>query len=115
MSDQDDNSSEKIEKDSLKEIIDLKDAVIHTPVRLALLIFLLPRMNASFPEIQSALQLTAGNLSSHIKKLESFGLINVDKMFIENKPTTMIQITPLGSKTINDYATTLQNILNNIK
>ena len=50
--------------------------------------FLLPRGRANFTVIQKCLNLTSGNLSSHVKKLYIKGLIEVKKNFIDLKPTT---------------------------
>jgi DNA-binding MarR family transcriptional regulator len=77
--------------------------------------FLLPRSKIPFPEIQKALGLTSGNLASHIKKLEELELIFVDKQFVENKPTTLVEISPNGISAINEYATTLRNALDSVK
>ena len=108
---EDDNSK----NDTFKQIIDLKDDALHTPVRLATLMFLLPRSKTPFPEIQKALGLTSGNLASHIKKLEEIELIYVEKLFVDNKPTTLVEISPGGISAINNYATTLRNALENVK
>jgi DNA-binding MarR family transcriptional regulator len=105
---------ETSENATLKRIIDLKDDVIHTPVRLATLMFLLPRSKTPFPEIQKALGLTSGNLASHIKKLEDLELIFVEKLFVENKPTTLVEISPSGIYAINEYAETLRKALDNV-
>ncbi|MHA2028307.1 MAG: transcriptional regulator [Candidatus Kariarchaeaceae archaeon] len=104
----------KSDEKALKSIVDLKDDVIHTPVRLATLIFLLPRSKTPFPEIQKALDLTSGNLASHIKKLEDLELVYVEKLFVDNKPTTLVEISPTGISAINNYATTLKNALESV-
>ena len=101
------------EKTQLKDIVNLDD-IIHTPARLALMMFLLPREKAVFTEIQNALELTAGNLSSHIKKLEANQFIEVQKAFIKAKPTTIIYITAKGLKAMQQYATLVSDVLGNM-
>ncbi len=98
---------------SLKKIVNINE-IIHTPVRLAILIFLLSRQQATFADIQKALNLTAGNLSSHIKKLEAAHFITVEKIFINSKPTTLIYITSKGRTGIAEYANILRHALDNI-
>ena len=99
---------------SLRKIIDL-DLLIHTPARLAILIFLLPRIQATFPDMLEALQLTSGNLSSHIKKLSVGELVEVEKIFIGDKPTTKINITPQGRQAVLEYASILNSALDKIE
>ena len=111
MHNQDGTNSDDIK---LRRIISLKDEAIHTPVRLALLIFLLPRSKTSFPEIQKVLGLTSGNLASHIKKLEDMELIYVQKLFVNNKPTTLVEISSLGISAITEYATILRSALDQV-
>lgn len=103
---QEDSSQEGL----LKDIATLDD-IIHTPARLALMMFLIPKEKATFTEIQAALDLTAGNLSSHVKKLETNEFIEVQKAFVKAKPTTIIYITEKGLKAIQQYATLVTDSL----
>ncbi len=97
----------------IKDITKIND-IIHTPVRLAMMMFLLPRGKALFTEIQEALDLTAGNLSSHTKKLEENGFVQVQKAFIKAKPTTIIYLTDNGIKAMQEYANLMTNVLGNM-
>lgn len=96
--------------EDLRKILNI-DEVIHTPARLAILLFLLPRPNATFPEIREALSLTSGNLSSHLKKLQASGYIDISKAFVDLKPTTIVTITPHGRQAVNEYASFLRKQL----
>ncbi|MFX0091108.1 MAG: transcriptional regulator [Candidatus Hodarchaeota archaeon] len=62
-------SPSDFQEDNLKKVLEIDD-IIHSPARLAILIFLLPRGKGQFTLIRKTLALTAGNLSSHIQKLE---------------------------------------------
>lgn len=101
------------EENVLKEVASVND-IIHTPVRLAIMIFLLPKGKALFTEVQKVLDLTAGNLSSHIKKLEENGLIEVQKAFIKAKPTTILYLTEKGVNSIQEYANLMTTALTTI-
>ncbi len=96
----------------LQTVLDL-DEIVHSPVRLAILIFLLPRNKTTFPFIRDALGLTGGNLSAHLKKLANSGLIEMSKMFVNAKPTTIISISDKGRSTITEYASNLSSVLRN--
>jgi DNA-binding MarR family transcriptional regulator len=100
---------EILENDSFKTILEL-DSDIHNPARMSVLMFLLPRGRATFTSIQKCLDLTSGNLSSHIKKLQSRGLVDIKKTFIDLKPTTEVYISSKGRHSIIEYAKSLSNV-----
>jgi len=87
------------------------DEALHAPARIALLLFLLPRTKVTFSVAQKALNITAGNLSSHLKKLEKSEFIYIEKAFIKSKPTTTISITSKGHSSIMNYVQTLNKAL----
>ena len=98
---------------NIKRVVDL-NTLIHTPARLAILMFLMPRGCATFPEIIEALELTSGNLSSHSKKLASADLLEIEKTFVGDKPTTIIYITQQGRSAILQYAEILKSALDEL-
>ncbi len=89
-------------KDSLKDIIDI-DKLIHEPARLLIMSYLIITESADFIFLRSQINLTWGNLSSHIKKLEEVGYVKVIKKFIKKKPHSMVSITELGKKNYREY------------
>ena len=93
-------------------VLELND-IIHSPARLDILIFLLPRKKATFSTIQRTLHLTRGNLGSHLKKLNTHKLIIIEKMFVDEKLTTIVSICPQGKQGIQEYALSLSSILKN--
>jgi DNA-binding MarR family transcriptional regulator len=95
----------------LQTVLEIDD-IIHSPVRLAILIFLLPQRRSTFPIIRNALGLTGGNLSTHLTKLANAGLIEISKMFVDAKPTTIVSINDAGRAAITEYATNLSGVLN---
>ncbi len=76
------------------------DRLIHEPSRLAILTVLSSVEAADFVFLQRAIQLTNGNLSSHLTKLEQAGLVAIEKRFLEKKPNTNIALTTLGRQRI---------------
>lgn len=101
-------------EEEYSKILDI-DEIVHNPTRLAILIFLLSsRGKTSFTVIRKALGLTAGNLSSHITKLSQNELIEVEKLFIDAKPTTVISLNNKGSLAIKKYSSQMTKILNNM-
>ncbi len=104
---------ETTEEKQLKTILEV-DGDIHNPARMSVLMFLLPRGRATFTVIQKCLNLTSGNLSSHIKKLQVKGFVEVKKAFIDLKPTTEVYISPKGRESIIEYATNLSSVFQNM-
>ena len=88
--------------------------IIHSPARLAILTFLLTRQSVSFSVLAKALDLSRGNLSTHLKKLNESNLIEIEKKFVDLKPTTLISITATGRELIKQYAQIMSDIVKNI-
>lgn len=101
--------SEIPDNEGFQTILEL-DTDIHNPARMSVLMFLLPRGRATFTSIQKCLDLTSGNLSSHLKKLQTKGYIEVRKTFIDLKPTTEVYISSKGRESIIKYAKSLSTI-----
>ncbi|MGZ6398914.1 MAG: transcriptional regulator [Bdellovibrio sp.] len=68
-----------------------------------------------FSALLEQLNLTKGNLSSHIQKLEEAGLIAVKKEFVERKPKTTYECTILGRKEILNYLSKIELLLKQTK
>jgi DNA-binding MarR family transcriptional regulator len=72
------------------------DDVIHGRVRLGVMAYLAGAETADFNELKAVLDLTQGNLSVHLRKLEEAGYVEIEKAFRARKPLTRIRITPKG-------------------
>lgn len=94
--------SEKNEIDSMYDH-QLLDKVIHARIRFAALAYLHAVNQASFVEIRDQIRATDGNLSVHMRKLETAGYISCDKEFQSRKPQTNYSITPIGRKALLQY------------
>jgi DNA-binding transcriptional ArsR family regulator len=68
----------------------------------------------SFTELAEKLQLTRGNLSSHMQKLESENLIEVKKEFVDRKPSTTYSCTKLGRTEIKNYLVQIEELLKKV-
>ncbi len=79
------------------------DKVIHEPVRLRIMMILSGVEQADFNFLLTTLDLTRGNLSRHIEKLESADYVKVEKSFKGKMPNTSYIITQKGSKALAQY------------
>ena len=88
--------------------------VIHQPIRLqimSLVTSLDGEMHIEFTYLQKILQVTAGNLGAHLRKLEDEGFISIQKTFLSRKPRTYIETTPLGHQAFAEHVAALADIL----
>jgi DNA-binding MarR family transcriptional regulator len=90
------------------------DPVLHTPTRLQL-VSVLARLGdgeeLNFPHLQELLGLTAGNLSTHLRRLEEAGYVAVSKAHRDRVPVTGVALTPIGRERFRTYATTMLGYL----
>ena len=91
----------------------LKDKVIHERSRLLILCYLIGSETgkASFMELQKTFDLSRGNLSIQIKKLQEAKYVRITKKFRENKPLTTIFLTAKGRSALKDYLKEMENII----
>src|SRR3954451_4248614 len=76
------------------------DRLIHEPARLAIMTVLSYVGDAEFVFLQRATELTKGNLSSHLAKLEDAGLVRIEKRFVQRKPRTSVALTAQGKRRV---------------
>jgi len=72
------------------------DDVIHGRVRLGIVAYLASADVADFTELKDLLDVTQGNLSVHLRKLEDAGYVAIDKSFVGRKPLTRVRLTEAG-------------------
>jgi len=79
------------------------DRLVHDPARLSILTALASCQSADFTFLQRLTQLTGGNLSSHLIKLEEAGLVEMEKTFKDRRPNTRISITVRGRQAVQKH------------
>nr|WP_127819595.1 transcriptional regulator [Microbacterium sp. CPCC 204701] len=90
------------------------DPVIHAQGRLrimASLSTLAAGEQITFPRLQELLDLTAGNLSTHARKLEEAGYVQVEKAHRGRTPVTYLALTKQGRRAFEDYTEALRSVL----
>jgi DNA-binding MarR family transcriptional regulator len=92
------------------------DRVIHEPARLQIISYLATAgPEVSFTKIGRKLDLTAGNLSVQLKRLEEAGYLTIDKSFKDNRPLTSVTITRAGMEALKNYLDELENMIGRLK
>ncbi len=84
------------------------DSIIHSRVRLAIIILLLQSKTADFTYLKKEIGVSDGNLSTHLRKLEEAKYIEVQKRFEHRKPKTTISLTDKGRDALNEYTKNLE-------
>ena len=90
------------------------DPVIHAQARLrimATLATLDDDGSIAFPRLQELLEMTPGNLSTHLRKLEDAGYVAQDKTFKGRTPITYVYSTKQGRRAFEDYMDQLRTLL----
>ncbi len=86
------------------------DRLIHEPARLTIMTVLSSVKAADFTFLQRVTGLTKGNLSSHLAKLEEGRLVEIEKRFVNKKPNTNVELTPVGRERIAEHWNQLERL-----
>ena len=82
-------------------------------IRLGIMSVLMVNDYADFNSLKENLELTDGNLASHLKALEKIDFIKVKKEFVDRKPNTKYLATAKGRKAFEKHLDALEQILKN--
>ena len=87
------------------------DDLIHSKVRLGIMAALASAEEVGFNFLKEKLNLTDGNLSANMRKLEDAGYIKIIKTFFQRKPKTIYQITDEGRMAFENYLENLKGVI----
>ncbi|MDR3456187.1 MAG: transcriptional regulator [Verrucomicrobiae bacterium] len=87
------------------------DRIIHEKGRLAIMSALAASPELSFTELRDTLEMTDGNLNTHIRILQEGGFISVAKSYQNNRSLTTCSLTKAGRKAFTDYINLLEQIV----
>lgn len=68
-----------------------------------------------FNSLKEYLELTDGNLATHLKALEKEAFVGVEKSFIGRKPHTNYHMTEAGRKAFQDHLEALEELIKSQK
>lgn len=89
--------------------------VFDSRIRLGVMSILLVNEEVNFNDLKEMLEVTDGNLATHLVNLEENGFIKVHKGFVGKKTNTTYVVTKSGEKAFADHITALENIIKGIK
>ena len=97
--------------DSFKRLVEALDPLLHERGRLAIVSALAAAPRLTFTELRDALEMTDGNLSVHLQKLEEKGYVRIEKQFVGRRPQTSCQLTRAGRLAFTSYLDHLEAIV----
>lgn len=97
----------------MKNPISNLQKVFENRIRLGIMSALMVNDSLSFNVLRELLELTDGNLASHLKALEQKEIIRVSKQFIGRKPSTTYQATGYGKDLFRKHLAALEDLLSN--
>ncbi len=95
----------------MTNIISNLNKAFDSRIRLGIMSILMVNDSEDFNSLKELLELTDGNLASHIKALEGLEYIQSKKQFIGRKPNTRYEITSLGKKSFQEHLDALSNLI----
>ena len=84
-------------------------------VRLGVMSILMVNEEVNFNDLKQMLEVTDGNLATHLVNLEDNGYIKVHKGFIGRKTNTTYAVTRAGEKAFSDHIAALENVIKGVK
>ena len=89
------------------------DKTIHEKARLGIMTLLASRANPwAFQDLKVELEMSDGNLITHLRTLEQAGYLTGEKFTGDGRPQTLYTLTAAGRKAFVDYLAILEQILN---
>jgi DNA-binding MarR family transcriptional regulator len=89
--------------------------VFDNRIRLGVMSILMVNEEINFNDLKQMLEVTDGNLATHLVTLEDNGYIKVKKGFIGKKTNTTYSMTKAGEKAFTEHIAALENMIRGVK
>jgi DNA-binding MarR family transcriptional regulator len=99
----------------LKNPITGLNKVFDNRIRLGVMSILMVNEEVNFNDLKEMLEVTDGNLATHLVNLEENGYIRIHKGFIGKKTNTTYSLTRTGEKAFADHIAALENMIKGVK
>jgi DNA-binding MarR family transcriptional regulator len=95
----------------MKNILANINKAFENRVRLGIMSVLMVNDHIDFISLREMLEVTDGNLASHLRALEDCGYITAEKKFINRKPNTSYRITTEGAESFRNHIKALEELI----
>ena len=99
----------------MKNPIEQLSKIFDSRVRLGIMSALIVNESINFNDLKELIEVTDGNLASHLKTLEENKYIKVEKGFLGRKTNTTYSITKSGSKAFKTHLDALEELIRSVK
>lgn len=96
----------------MKELLINLNRHFENRIRLGIMSVLMVNDWVDFNTMKETLNVTDGNLASHMKALEGEKYVEVKKQFIDKKPNTTYRATIDGRKAFEEHLAALEKLIN---
>jgi DNA-binding MarR family transcriptional regulator len=98
----------------MKNPIQHLNKIFDSRIRLGIMSALAVNDEVNFNELKELIDVTDGNLASHLKTLEENAYVKVEKGFIGRKTNTTYRITKAGEKAFRNHLDALEKMIKSI-
>lgn len=98
----------------MKNPIENLNKVFDSRIRLGIMSALVVNENVNFNELKELIDVTDGNLASHLKTLEENNYVKVQKGFIGRKTNTSYSVTKAGEKAFKQHLDALEKMIRSL-
>jgi DNA-binding MarR family transcriptional regulator len=99
----------------LKNPITGLNKIFESRIRLGVMSVLMMNEEVNFNDLKQILEVTDGNLATHLVNLEENGFIKVHKGFVGKKTNTTYTLTKTGEKAFTDHITALESMIKGVR
>lgn len=96
-------------------LIENLNKIFDSRIRLGIMSALMVNTEINFNELKELLQITDGNLASHLKTLEESGYVKIQKGFVGRKTNTTYSATKTGEKAFKAHLSALEKMIGSVK
>ncbi|MEP1033799.1 transcriptional regulator [Ekhidna sp.] len=96
----------------MKELLKDLDKAFENKIRLGIMSALVVNEFLDFSTLKNLLDVTDGNLASHLKSLEKKEYVTFKKEFLDRKPNTKYHATPKGKEAFKKHIQAIEQLLN---
>lgn len=90
------------------------DKLVHQPTRLQIFAYLYRHGETGFSTLSEELDVTEGNLSSHVSTMEEAGALEVNKEFVDRTPRTSYRLTDDGREMFEAHVESLRALIDEL-
>ena len=90
------------------------EETIHTRGRLTVLVFLSTVAEVDFVTLRDAVEMTDGNLSQQLRRLEEATYVKIDKVVMNGRIKTLVSLTDTGHAALVGYLKNIRRLIGQV-